>query len=829
MSAAAPIELLNDDDEPTNRPDEDSVRLFLEVTGLHSRRSAIKALQDAEFDVHRAISRVFQNQGSLRSSAIAPKHIQKIELKQGLPLSTRALTASDHVPKSASKPQESLILSAQWNLCMKNSLGLFVDPDFPPNQSSLDGRKQTSQQHSIIKCPCGLAASARSVQSEGPNYGRFYLACGQKSTRGKPIPRCKFFQWEDRNGSQGAGYATRYSSMAWEFFGSPQCCLVRKEISPSDVKQGAIGNCWFLSALAVVAEKPYLIRHVLPHNELNPKGCYQVNLCLDGQWQPIIVDSNLPVVHGDTHQNQVFRGGITSSVSNSLIAFPAFCAIPERQLWPALIEKAYAKAHGSYVQLSGGFIQEAFYDMTGAPTETIVFGACWDVEELWARLLSFGEAGFIMGVATSKGGDGLVGHHAYSVLQVIEVHDAVVGEQQKVTEFFTGSTELEKDNKKQKTTVRLVRIRNPWGKKEWKGDFSDSSDKWTMSLRKKLGDGGFTKNDGTFWMSYDDLMQRFHHMDVAKCREGWKHSSTRGCFPSTPRDPFLSSRHCYRLRPDLKTWAFISLVQPKKRANTKSHYWYADPSMIIMKRRIPTDRWSNEAVALYGFTRFSVCEVFLDPEFEYCCIPISTNAWDRENNTDAPFCITSYSAESVEIEQIPHQMVVNRNSDALSLIHRHLLTDERKLMYALAPKCLLLCCNGYRCMYFLVINASPDHFLSLRLQLRLQKGILISYGENNATHDIPKLSMKILAVVSSDGTDASAVSLSFEYSSDVIASPGREAATSKSPAKLNSAIGISMAAELLVCDINPAAVRDKGNDTIETCHWLAQVGAARSP
>jgi hypothetical protein len=184
-----------------------------------------------------------------------------------------------------------------------------------------------------------------------------------------------------------------------------------------------------------------------------------------------------------------------------------------------LIEKAYAKAHGSYVQLSGGFIQEAFYDMTGAPTETIVFGACWDVEELWARLLSFGEAGFIMGVATSKGGDGLVGHHAYSVLQVIEVHDAVVGEQQKVTEFFTGSTELEKDNKKQKTTVRLVRIRNPWGKKEWKGDFSDSSDKWTMSLRKKLGDGVFTKNDGTFWMSYDDLMQRFHHMDVAKCRE----------------------------------------------------------------------------------------------------------------------------------------------------------------------------------------------------------------------------------------------------------------------------------------------------------------------
>jgi calpain-15 len=157
--------------------------------------------------------------------------------------------------------------------------------------------------------------------------------------------------------------------------------------------------------------------------------------------------------------------------------------------------------------------------MTGAPTETIIFGACWDVEELWARLLSFSEAGFIMGVATNKGGDGLVGHHAYSVLQVLEIHEAIVGEQQRVTDFFTGNPEKKKETKKQKAALRLVRIRNPWGKKEWKGDFSDNSDKWTTALRRRLGDCGFTKNDGTFWMSYEDMMERFHHMDVAKCRE----------------------------------------------------------------------------------------------------------------------------------------------------------------------------------------------------------------------------------------------------------------------------------------------------------------------
>jgi hypothetical protein len=196
---------------------------------------------------------------------------------------------------------------------------------------------------------------------------------------------------------------------------------------------------------------------------------------------------------------------------------------------------------------------------------------------------------------------------------------------------------------------------------------------------------------------------------------------------------------------------------------------------------------------------------------------------------DAPFRITSYSAEGVEIEKIPHTMVVDRNRDALSLIHRHLIMDERKLLYVVAPKGMMLCCNGYQCMYFLAINASHEHFLSLRLQLKLQKGIIISYGMNNATHDIPKRSMQILAVVSSDGTVSSAVSISFVYSSDVITSTATDAAISRAPPKLNNAIDISMAADLLANNVEPESSQNKGGDTIETYQWLAQVGAARLP
>jgi calpain-15 len=157
------------------------------------------------------------------------------------------------------------------------------------------------------------------------------------------------------------------------------------------------------------------------------------------------------------------------------------------------------------------------------------------------RLVSFCEAGFVMGLATAFGGGGLVGGHAYSVLDVVEVHNSVVGEQCKLTDYFTvksnkptTSSELSastgdlkstlypsspaKCARGDRTTVRLVRIRNPWGAKEWKGDWSAESERWTTALRKKLK-GSWNKGDGTFFMSFEDVLQRFHHLDVAKTRE----------------------------------------------------------------------------------------------------------------------------------------------------------------------------------------------------------------------------------------------------------------------------------------------------------------------
>ena len=50
---------------------------------------------------------------------------------------------------------------------------------------------------------------------------------------------------------------------------------------------------------------------------------------------------------------------------------------------------------------------------------------------------------------------------------------------------------------------RLVKIRNPWGKKEWNGRWSDGSPEWDMvqdSEKQRLKYE--IKNDGGFWMKF---------------------------------------------------------------------------------------------------------------------------------------------------------------------------------------------------------------------------------------------------------------------------------------------------------------------------------------
>ena len=67
----------------------------------------------------------------------------------------------------------------------------------------------------------------------------------------------------------------------------------------------------------------------------------------------------------DTTYTLIFL--IFETASKIFLQGLAFSRAANAQLWVCLLEKAYAKAHGSYRAISGGHIAEALLDLTGAP------------------------------------------------------------------------------------------------------------------------------------------------------------------------------------------------------------------------------------------------------------------------------------------------------------------------------------------------------------------------------------------------------------------------------------------------------------------------------
>lgn len=85
--------------------------------------------------------------------------------------------------------------------------------------------------------------------------------------------------------------------------------------------------------------------------------------------------------------------------------------------------------------------------------------------------------------------------------------------------------------------VRLLKLRNPWGQGEWKGNWSDSSNLWTPELRKKIG--CTEADDGTFFIPLEDYMSHFSATSI--CMENnpqkYKHSNLHHSFGSKDLSP----------------------------------------------------------------------------------------------------------------------------------------------------------------------------------------------------------------------------------------------------------------------------------------------------
>lgn len=246
-----------------------------------------------------------------------------------------------------------------------------------------------------------------------------------------------------------------------------------KSIHINDIKQGGIGNCYFISSLASLSIYPTVIYNLFRTYEINQEGYYEVILFINGDWQVVVLDNYFPVY-----------------VLNS--TFLVFSRSNHRKIWSILIEKAWAKVNSGYMNIKSGYENEALEALTGFPSERYVIEKSFEsYNDLWEYMIHAYNKKNIMCVTTIDNQSikerGLVPLHAYTLIEVIEI---------------------DIDN----TKIRLLKIRNPWGYNEWNGEWSRE---YINNMRIKYEKSLFaltSLNEGEFYMEFNDFIMTFGYL-----------------------------------------------------------------------------------------------------------------------------------------------------------------------------------------------------------------------------------------------------------------------------------------------------------------------------
>lgn len=231
--------------------------------------------------------------------------------------------------------------------------------------------------------------------------------------------------------------------------------LFKDGVSPEDVQQGQLGDCYFPAAMAALAKAhPEVIQNMIKDNG---DGTYTVTWKKKDYSSGKYVD--VPVkVDGDLYA-RAWGGPLYGSCAGDK-------STKGMELWFPLIEKSYAQWKGSYNTIgSGGLSCDVWEAAMGKPavSESINYTGA---DKLWGEIKAGVDAKRPVGAGTygeeenaKYTNTGVYADHAYSILGY-----------------------------KEKDGVKYVTMRNPWGESE------------------PAGDG---KDDGIFDLKFDDFRKLY--------------------------------------------------------------------------------------------------------------------------------------------------------------------------------------------------------------------------------------------------------------------------------------------------------------------------------
>lgn len=245
--------------------------------------------------------------------------------------------------------------------------------------------------------------------------------------------------------------------------------------SGNDIEQGMLNDNYLLSSLAVLCQRPHRVQRLFSQARKSPTGDYTVGLYVGGKRVEVVVDDYFPVGENDR---------------------PAFAGSKGKELWAMLIEKAWAKVHGSYSDIEQGSVLEALSALTGAPVDCIRHKDK-AAKDLWELIKNFNLKNYILCVSAAASKNGIAKDHFYTVAGVRE---------------YIRNDEI----------LQLVKLHTSWGTAEWSGQWNEDDPNWPIDLRHDLSP---SKDNGSFVMSFKDFAETFDSTVVVKVEDDCVHSS----------------------------------------------------------------------------------------------------------------------------------------------------------------------------------------------------------------------------------------------------------------------------------------------------------------
>lgn len=257
---------------------------------------------------------------------------------------------------------------------------------------------------------------------------------------------------------------------ASEIFNGESYEIFQDSVTVDDITQGTLADCYFLSSICAMSRYPQLIYQIFRTWKIPKNGCYEVVLRLNGEWKIVLLDDKFPC---DRKTRK-----------------PIFSKPHHNELWSMLLEKAWAKVNKGYINIIGGMINEVLLALTPFNVFSYYNDTIFGLNEidLWTIIKDSFDNNYILTATTVNQKaieqTGLLKSHAYTLLQYKE---GLLGGR----------------------VIKLIQVRNPWGYKEWTGDFCDGSPLWTEQLKETLDISTEEKEDGMFWMDFNDFYKLF--------------------------------------------------------------------------------------------------------------------------------------------------------------------------------------------------------------------------------------------------------------------------------------------------------------------------------